>query len=54
MYVRVEQGTADANRFSMKLLVNERFGAAQRFYKKAGFKIVSYYDTIFLKADRPN
>ena len=38
---------------SVCLLVNENFKAAQRFYKKAGFKVVSYYDTIFLKADRP-
>ena len=31
------------------LLANENFHAAQRFYKKAGYRLVSYYDTIFLK-----
>jgi predicted GNAT family acetyltransferase len=30
------------------LLVNEKFQAAQRFYRKAGYKLVGYYDTIFL------
>jgi predicted GNAT family acetyltransferase len=39
---------------SVCLLVNEKFEAAQRFYKKAGFKFVSHYDTIFLTADRPS
>jgi predicted GNAT family acetyltransferase len=34
---------------SVCLLVNERFKSAQAFYKKAGFKFISYYDTIFLK-----
>lgn len=34
---------------SVCLLVNERFEAAQRFYKKAGFKVIGNYDTIFLK-----
>ena len=34
---------------SVCLLVNERFGDAQAFYKKAGFKYVSAYDTIFLQ-----
>jgi ribosomal protein S18 acetylase RimI-like enzyme len=38
---------------SLCLLVNEKSEAAQRFYKKAGFKLVSYYDTIFLNADKP-
>lgn len=38
---------------SVCLLVNERFEAAQRFYKRAGFEQVSYYDTIFLRSDRP-
>lgn len=33
------------------LLVNERFGGAQTFYKKAGFKYVSAYDTIFLQRE---
>jgi ribosomal protein S18 acetylase RimI-like enzyme len=35
------------------LLVNESFDAAQRFYKKAGFKVAGYYDTIFLKRQKP-
>ena len=39
---------------SVCLLVNENFQAARRFYNKAGFKTVSYFDTIYLKADRPN
>ncbi len=34
---------------SVCLLVNERFQAAQRFYKRAGYTFVSHYDTIFLK-----
>jgi predicted GNAT family acetyltransferase len=34
------------------LLVNEKFQAAQRFYKKAGYKLVGHYDTIFLKQER--
>lgn len=38
---------------SVCLLVNENFEAARRFYKKAGFKLIGYYDTIFLNADRP-
>jgi ribosomal protein S18 acetylase RimI-like enzyme len=33
------------------LLVNVRFDAAQRFYKKAGYKVISHYDTIFLKKE---
>jgi predicted GNAT family acetyltransferase len=33
---------------SVCLLVNEKFGAAQAFYKKAGFKFVGSYDTVFL------
>lgn len=33
---------------SVCLLVNERFQAAQHFYKKAGYRFVSHYDTIFL------
>jgi predicted GNAT family acetyltransferase len=36
---------------SVCLLVNERFGDAQAFYKKAGFKYVSAYDTIFLQRE---
>ena len=36
---------------SVCLLVNDRFQAAQRFYKKAGYKFVSHYDTIFLKRE---
>jgi uncharacterized protein len=36
---------------SVCLLVNERFGVAQSFYKKAGFKYVSSYDTIFLQQE---
>jgi predicted GNAT family acetyltransferase len=39
---------------SVCLLVNEKFEGARRFYKKAGFKVVSQYDTIFLKPDRPS
>lgn len=34
---------------SICLLVNERFDAAHRFYRKAGFKVIGHYDTIFLK-----
>jgi predicted GNAT family acetyltransferase len=34
------------------LLVNERFEAAQRFYKRAGFSVVGNYDTIFLKKQK--
>ena len=34
---------------SVCVLVNETFEAAQLFYKKAGFKVAGYYDTIFLK-----
>ena len=36
---------------SVCLLVNGRFEAAQRFYKKAGYKVISHYDTIFLKKE---
>jgi uncharacterized protein len=36
---------------SVCLLVNERFAGAQAFYKKAGFKYVSAYDTIFLQRE---
>lgn len=36
---------------SVCLLVNEGFQAAQRFYKRAGYKFVSHYDTIFLKQE---
>lgn len=39
---------------SICLLVNEKFQAARRFYNKAGFKAVSYFDTIYLKADSTN
>lgn len=31
------------------LLANENFKGAQAFYKRAGFKAISQYDTIFLK-----
>jgi uncharacterized protein len=34
------------------VLVNESFDAAQRFYKKARFKVAGYYDTIFLKQQK--
>jgi predicted GNAT family acetyltransferase len=34
------------------LLVNEKFHAAQRFYKKAGYSLAGYYDTIFLSQER--
>ena len=34
---------------SLCLLVNEKFEAAQGFYKRAGFRLVGNYDTIFLK-----
>jgi predicted GNAT family acetyltransferase len=34
---------------SVCVLVNERFKSAQAFYKKAGFKFIGHYDTIFLK-----
>ena len=34
--------------FSVCLLVNEKFQTAQAFYRKAGYKLVDYYDTIFL------
>lgn len=33
---------------SVCLLVNEKLGAAQAFYKKAGFKFAGSYDTVFL------
>lgn len=33
------------------LLVNERIGGAQSFYRKAGFKFVGSYDTIFLQRE---
>jgi len=36
---------------SVCLLVNQKFGGAQTFYKKAGFKYVSAYDTIFLQRE---
>ena len=35
------------------VLVNDSFEAAQRFYKKAGFKVIGNYDTIFLKKSKP-
>ena len=34
---------------SVCLLVNQENGSARAFYEKAGFKFVSYYDTIYLK-----
>jgi hypothetical protein len=33
--------------------VNEKLGAAQRFYKKAGFKVSGHYDTIYLNQEKP-
>ncbi|HSF25511.1 MAG TPA: GNAT family N-acetyltransferase [Blastocatellia bacterium] len=36
---------------SVSLLVNEKLADAQAFYKKAGFKFVSSYDTIFLQRE---
>ena len=36
---------------SVCLLVNERLGGAQAFYRKTGFKFVSSYDTIFLQRE---
>jgi predicted GNAT family acetyltransferase len=33
------------------LLVNEKLQAAQSFYRKAGYKFISHYDTIFLKRE---
>jgi uncharacterized protein len=33
------------------ILVNENFKAAHSFYRKAGFRFVGYYDTVFLKSD---
>lgn len=33
------------------ILVNEEFKAAQGAYRKAGFRLVSYYDTVFLKRE---
>lgn len=33
------------------LLVNQRLGSAQAFYKEAGFKFVSSYDTVFLERE---
>ena len=34
---------------SVCLLVNEKNQSAQAFYENAGFKFISYYDTIYLK-----
>jgi predicted GNAT family acetyltransferase len=39
---------------SVCLLVNEKFEDSQRFYKKAGFKFIGFFDTIFLKQDKTN
>ena len=36
---------------SVCLLVNERFQVARRFYEKAGYRVISHYDTIFLKKE---
>jgi ribosomal protein S18 acetylase RimI-like enzyme len=33
------------------ILVNERFEAAQSVYRKAGFRFISHYDTIFLRQE---
>ena len=38
---------------SVCLLVNEKLQGAQRFYRKAGYKLVGNFDTIFLSQDRP-
>jgi len=38
---------------SVCLLVNEQFRAVRRFYKKAGYRFLSYYDTIYLKQEEP-
>lgn len=38
---------------SVCLLVNEKFKAARRFYKRAGYRMLSYYDTIYLKQENP-
>jgi len=43
-----------ANSSSVCLLVNEEFKDSQRFYKKAGFKFVGLFDTIFLNQDKAN
>jgi len=39
---------------SVCLLVNEKFEAAQHFYKKAGFKFIGLFDTVFLNQDKSN
>jgi predicted GNAT family acetyltransferase len=36
---------------SVVLLVNEQNQSAQSFYHKAGYELIGYYDTIFLKQD---
>jgi uncharacterized protein len=36
---------------SVCLLVNERFQSALAFYKKTGYRLISYYDTIFLQQE---
>jgi predicted GNAT family acetyltransferase len=36
---------------SVCLLVNERFQTALAFYKKTGYKLIGYYDTIFLQRE---
>lgn len=36
---------------SVSILVNENFKAAQTLYRKAGFRFITYYDTIFLKRE---
>ncbi len=33
------------------VLVNEKFEVAQSFYRRAGYSLVSYYDTIYLKQE---
>lgn len=33
------------------LLVNEKFQAAQRLYRKSGYRFVSYYDTVYLQSE---
>lgn len=38
---------------SVCLLVNEKLESAQRFYKKVGFKVSGYYDTIYLNQEKP-
>jgi GNAT superfamily N-acetyltransferase len=38
---------------SVSVLVNERFEAARALYSRVGYKLNSYYDTIFLHREKP-